>query len=147
MIDRETYETYSIPLEQQMKNIANMAKDMGAILHKASQICHDVKFIEDANRTIMDVSGKPGEGALEVIRDVDNDIIKINIFLEKYQKHKDKPGCSEVIKQVERLLTELNQLDDIVRLTPPDVMKEIKKSIKLVKSITATDEVKYDRSL
>jgi len=144
MISSDVMDKYSIPLEQQMMKIGKLEPVIMAAVQKAFQECDDRSFINDAYRTFNRIGGKPGDAALEVFRDLEDNISTLNAFLERHQGKKRNPGYSEVIEQAERLLAELCRLDYLVKQTPPDVMREIKNMIKHRRHMMATDEEKYE---
>lgn len=144
MINSDVIDRYSIPLAKQMMKIGKLGADIEPILRMVSQTCPDVTFIDDTFRTFKSIGGKPGDAALEVYRDLEDNICTLNAFLQKYQDKKRNSAFSVIIEHAEQLHIELCRLDELVKRTPPDVMKEIKNMIKHGRYMTATDEEKYE---
>ena len=143
-IDQSTIDKYSVPLERQMKAIGRLEPDIMAAVHTASEVCQDSVFLDDANRTFRSVAGRPGDGALEVYRDLDDNISTVTEFLDRHRNKRDSPGYGEVISQAQRLLDSLQRLRQLVEETPPDIMKAIKNMIKHGRYVMSTDEEKYE---
>lgn len=104
----------------------------------------NVTFIDDTFSTFKSIGGRAGDSALEVYRDLGDNISTVNGFLQRHRDKKRNPGYSAIIEQAERLLAELRRLDDLVKQTPPDVMREIKNMINNGRYMMSTDEEKYE---
>lgn len=144
MMSKDVIDKYSVPLEEQMMKIARIEPDFVAAVQKTTQTCYDTMFIDDVVRTFNSIGGKPGDAALEVYRDLGENISTLSKFLQRHESKKQNPDYSLVIIQVERVLAELKRLDDLVKQTPIDIMKQIKTTIKHGRYITATDKEKYE---
>ena len=135
---------YSVPLEQKMLAIGRLEPDIMAALQTASRICQDRLFVDEASTAFKSVAGRSGDGALEVYRDLGDNIRTMTEFVNRHRTKKDSLGYCEVMGQAQRLLDSLQSLSQLIDETPPEIMKAIKNMIKHGRYVTSSDEEKYE---
>jgi hypothetical protein len=131
----EVIDRYSIPLEQQMIKVGSLEPEIVAALLRAHNICSDNCFVSEAEQLFIDIGGKPGDAALEIYRDLQNNIFNIKAFLQKYDNKTEEYGYKDILSQAKKLFKELQRLDDLVNETPPEVMEAIKNGIRQFRNL------------
>lgn len=129
MIDSQTYARYSIPLEQQMLYISDLGVPFLSAINSAEVAGVNSEFLKDVYRLKAELDGKPGDGALEVYRDVPSNIKTAKFILDKWNSTGNQT-IKNVLVEVSRTYDALVQFQRIVDETPSDVLYEIKRSIK-----------------
>jgi len=64
----------------------------------------DEKFVEEARALLTQLSGKPGDGAIECIKNAKSDLRSTETFLTKWKNHKNDGRFAEVLGIIERVL-------------------------------------------
>ena len=140
MIDPREYERYSVPLEQQMRRISLVEPRFLEAIRAAEIGGSPAQFLSDAVALGQELSGRPGEGALEVYRDLDSNLQSTREFINRWQGASDSCASRvvEVAREIER---ELERMRDLVASTPPHVMAEIKRTLT---AAYGTEKQRYD---
>lgn len=128
MIDRQEYERYSAPLAEQMRRIALMGPQFLEAVRAAQSSGSPAPLISDAVALAQELSGKPGDGALEVYRDLDSNLKSTCGFIDRWQSIPD-PDTQDVVRSARDVQRELEQMRLLVSSTPPRVMAEVKRTL------------------
>lgn len=140
MVDPTTYDIYSIPLEDQMRRISLVGPRFLAVIHSAQVTGSSDQLISEATNLWQELAGRPGDGALEVYRDLDDNLQSTRSFISRWQDVTD-PASKHVIEGATETRQELERMRDLVSSTPPPVMAEIKRRLT---DRYGTDSQKYD---
>ena len=90
-----------------------------------------------------ELSGKPGEGALEVYRDLAKNLGSVESFINRWQSMQGE-GYRNVISVASEMRDELYRMQELVNQTPQAVLEEIKRIVKQVRYLTSSDKEKYE---
>jgi hypothetical protein len=126
-MDPILYERYSVPLEAKMFELEAVVEDLSHTLD-ATRVAADPLLVEDLTDLLRLLSGNPGDGALEVYRDLERDLSSTRSFIARWAA-KDSGKIAPLVVAARRVDHGLQQLQDLVRATPPEVMEEIKRRL------------------
>jgi len=135
MVDRNTYDRYSIPQEQQMMKIGHVSQEFQSALVEAQTKGINREFTSHAWRLFQELAGKPGDGALEIYRDLQRDIDSTKSFIDKWGPE-NNPEYNDVLTQASDLYEELLHLQELIDQTPPEVTQEIKANVRMVRTLS-----------
>jgi hypothetical protein len=127
MISFEEYDRYSTPLAQQMQRISLIGPRFLEAINIARMSNTHPKLIEEAIEFGRQLSGRPGEGALEVYRDLDSNLQTARMFYSRWQG--DASNGRRIVDVAGEISLELKRMKDLVDMTPPHVMSEIKRRL------------------
>lgn len=135
MVDPDTYDKYSIPLERQMMKLGRIGLGFHSALQNAQTEGADSAFLDSAFRLEQELTGAPGDAALEVYRDLQKNIKSTKSFIEEYS-HLKHPIYRRVLDEASNTYDGLVKLQQLVDQTPPEVMDDIKKTIGMTRGLT-----------
>jgi len=140
MIDQTQYKRWSDPLARQMTRISLIGSRLLEAIRAADVGIAPSELISDAVALGQELSGRPGEGALEVYRDLDSNLQSTRAFVDRWQNagDSDTQRVVDVARQTEQ---ELERLRDLVASTPPHIMAEIKRRLT---AAFGTDEQRHE---
>jgi hypothetical protein len=128
VIDPHTYARYSEALEQQMFYLNGLGVPLQRAIDAAAAAQTDAAFLTDVRRLKSKLEGNPGDGALEVYRDLPSDIAASKRVLERWSASTDK-DIQAVMSDVRATYEALIHFQQMIDNTPSDVMAEIKGNI------------------
>lgn len=140
MVDPREYERHSNLLEEQMRRISLVGPRLLQAIRAAVVGGAPHQLISDAEALGQELSGQPGEGALEVYRDLDSNLQSTRRFISRW-KDSSHPCAQYVIKAALEMERELEQMSNLVASTPPDVMARIKQ---VLTAHFGTEKQQYD---
>jgi hypothetical protein len=82
-------------------------------------------LLHDALQLGSSLSGKPGEGALEVYGDLDQDLAQTRAFIARW-RDEASPESKQLIAVAQRIREALSEMIALVQSTPPEVMRAIR---------------------
>lgn len=100
-------------------------------------------MVRDAVQLGSALSGKPGEGALEVYRDLDQNLAQVEAFIAQWRKAVS-PESKRLVAVAQQIREALSEMSAFVQSTTPDVMRAIKSGVRQVRYLTATEKERYD---
>lgn len=100
-------------------------------------------LLHDAVQLGSELSGKPGEGALEVYRDLDKNLRQTQAFVARW-KEEVSPESKRLVSVAQRIREALAEMTALVESTPPEVMRAIKAGVRHVRYLTASEKERYD---
>lgn len=84
-------------LAQQMAALGRLGPPFASALQRARGLGVSDKFVCDASALLRQLSGRPGAGAPDCIRDAPKDLASTEAFLAKWTTSRDTSGCEEVL--------------------------------------------------
>jgi len=142
MTDPATYSRYSIPLEQKMFELEDLLRDFLRTIETYSG-SSDQKFIAEARVLGTELAGRPGDAALEVYNDLERDLSHTRSFIQRWAGA-EAGTTADVLQAAIRVGDGLRQMHALVQSTPPEIMEEIKSSIRSYRAATRTGSRKKD---
>ena len=125
-----------------MSKIANLGPRFLNAIKAAEAAKCDPELLHDAIRLENELSGKSGEGALEVFRDLAKNICSVESFINRWSSTPDE-RYRNVLLVASEIRDELVRMQELVDQIPKTVLEEIKKSVKIARYDTLSDEEKY----
>ncbi len=127
-MDSSTHAHYSIPLERQMARIGDLTRTLEQSVQNGHHADADASMLDDAARLISDIDGRPGDGAVEVYRDLDRNTETAQTFVNKWQHITDNSSL-DVLAAAQETLAALQEMQQQIADTPEDVMQFIKTGV------------------
>lgn len=93
------------------------------------------EFMRDAYSLLRQLSGQPGDCALECVRGVHRDIASIEVFLHRWEAKSNSPGYAEVLRNAKLTLDELQAFKEVLDEMPPEALADAKRSARIGKAI------------
>jgi hypothetical protein len=140
MISPQDYDRYSTPLAQQMQRISLVGPRFLEAIRAAQVSGTSQQLVTDAMTLGEELGGRPGEGALEVYRDLAANLQSTRRFIGRWQSASDA-GAQRVVQAAREIQRELELMTELVSATPPQVMAEIKRTLT---TAFGTDEQRYE---
>ena len=129
MVSQQEYDRYSAPLAQQMTRIALVGPRFLQALRAAKLFGGaSPQLISDAEVLGQELGGRPGDGALEVYRDLDSNLQSARGFISRWHGASDS-HAQHIIEVAREIQRELERMSELVSATPPHVMVEIKRRL------------------
>lgn len=100
-------------------------------------------LLHDAVELGSALSGKPGEGALEVYRDLEKNLAQTEAFIARWGGA-PSPGSKPTVTVARGIRAALVEMTGLVESTPPEVMRAIQASVRQVRYLTASEKERYD---
>jgi hypothetical protein len=144
MVDYSTYTKYNNLLTKQMFVIRNSGVAFLNAINEASKYRSSSQFIflERSNRPIeeelflpevmnlvKELEGQPGDGALEIYRDLQTNASCTNKFIDHWKDVKASQ-YQKVVREVSKYYASLIDMQKLVDKIPVEVMNEIKKRLR-----------------
>lgn len=142
-IDQRLYDRYSKPLEEKMRAISLLGPQFLSAIRSAEAAGCEPALLHDAVQLGSALSGKPGEGALEVYRDLDKNLRQTQAFIARW-KRAASPESKRLVSIGQRIGEALVEMTALVDSTPPEVMHAIKAGVRQVRHLTASERERYD---
>ena len=118
LVANASFNYHSKKLGKQMKTISRTGISVLSALKNAERAYGQTTFIIETQYLILKLDGKPGDGALEVLKNLKSDIKMLNSFIGKW-KETTVYEYQNVIHAIEVVYNELNKLQLIVDQVPP----------------------------
>jgi hypothetical protein len=118
---------YANRLSKQMSNIAKVGLKIESYFPRVHQYCPNRYFVADALTAFRSVGGRPGDAALEIYRDIDENINTMKGFLDAWRNAYDIDLT--LLSYAEDLYINLRKLREFIEDTPPDMMVSCKEIV------------------
>lgn len=128
-IDPIEYARYSRELEGKMQEISHLGPEFQFAIRSAEGSGCPPGLVGDALKLASALQGKPGEGALEVYRDLEKNIAQTEKFVAAWQA----TGGTEskrLLAVAQRIQVALVELHAVADSAPPEVMQAIKADLR-----------------
>jgi len=102
-------------LAQQMFALGRLGPPFADALRRAQALGVSDEFLSDASALLRQLSGRPGAGALDCIRDAPKDLASTEAFLATWQPCSGTAGCGEVLKQARATAQALREFNDTIQ--------------------------------
>jgi hypothetical protein len=142
-IDEQVYERYSKPLEEKIRAISLLGPQFLTAIRSAETAGCAPALLHDAIQLGSALSGNPGEGALEVYRDLDKNLRQTQAFIARWREEAC-PGPRRLVSVAQRICEALAEMTALVESTPPEVMRAIKAAVRQVRYLRASEEERHD---
>jgi len=120
-------EFYANQLSKQMSTIAKIGVKIETYFPKAYQNCSNREFIEDSLNAFRSVGGQPGDAALEIYRDIDNNTETMRSFIEGWRESANVD--QKTLSLANELYGQLEKLHKLMADTPQQMLAECKKIV------------------
>lgn len=142
-IDQRVYERYSKPLEEKMRAISLLGPQFLSAIRSAETAGCAPALLSDAVQLGSALSGKPGEGALEVYCDLDKNLRQTQAFIARWREDASSES-KRLVSVAQRIREALAEMTTLVESTPPEVMRAIKTGIGHVRYLTSSEKERYE---
>lgn len=105
-------------LEKQMRTISRTGIPVLNAFKTAERAHGQTNFVSETQSLMIKLNGNPGDGALEVLKNLKSDITMLNAFIGKWQET-TVYEYQIVVHAIEAVYTELTNLQHIVDQAPP----------------------------
>jgi hypothetical protein len=139
-MDATEYDRYSTPLAQQMQRISLVGPRFLEAIRAAQVSGTSHQLLTDAMALGEELGGRPGEGALEVYRDLAANLQSTRRFIGRWQIASDSGG-QRVVQVAREIQRELERMAELVSATPPHAMAEIRRRLT---TAFGTDEQRFE---
>jgi hypothetical protein len=113
-----SFNYHSKKLEKQMRTISKTGIPVLNAFKTAERSHGQTTFIIETQHLLLKLNGNPGDGALEVLKNLKSDIAMLNAFIEKWSETTVYEYLN-VVKAIEAVHNELKKLQIIVDQAPP----------------------------
>lgn len=132
MTNARDFDRYNVQLATQMQRIAELGVPLLNAIHHAQAAGVSPQIVSDAVRLKAELDGRPGDGALEVYRDLDENLKSTRHFLAQW-RNVSHSTAQELVACVAETERALELMQSLVVATPADVLNEIKNSLSAAK--------------
>jgi tetratricopeptide (TPR) repeat protein len=115
-------------LSRQMSRLDHCLSRLRQALDEARKDGAKAVVLKDGEALFQKLAGSPGDGALEVYRQLPGDLTVVENFLAAW-KPGEAPGAYKIFKSAEKIREELLELQRLVDNRPPEVFEEIVKDL------------------
>lgn len=113
-----SFKYQSKKLEKQMRTISRTGIPVLKAFKTAERLHGQTSFIIETNYLMLKLNGNPGDGALEVLKNLKSDIAMLNAFIEKW-RGTTVYEYQNVVQAIEAVYNELKKIQLVVDQAPP----------------------------
>lgn len=101
-------------LALQMRKMGELGYPFLHAIENARDTGADEKFVQEAYALLAQLSGKPGDGAIECMKNAKRDLRSTEAFLNKWRNYRDDRRFVEVLDVVERIFEILKDFNETI---------------------------------
>jgi hypothetical protein len=126
-----------------MQAIALLGPEFLAAIRAAQAAGCAPSLVADALRLGSALSGKPGDGAWEVYRDLGENLRQTDAFIARWNDDTN-PGSKQLVSVARRIHQQLTELANLVDAAPPDVIQTSKAGGHAGQHLAVSEVERYD---
>jgi hypothetical protein len=118
-------------LAEQMVSLGRLGPPFANALEAARCTDVSVEFLRDGFSLLQQITGRPGEGAPDCLRDAPKDLASTRAFLGKWAHYRASPGYEDVLREAERTAKALMEFNETIRGLDKSEQREVEGAAKM----------------